>query len=246
MAKSSLPVLGVNIDHVATLRQLRGTKYPDILQAAEAAIRGGAGQITVHLREDRRHIQDRDVLLLRKTILVPLNFEMAATPAMVKFAKKIRPMRVCIVPEKRQEKTTEGGLAVQKNSKTLKKIIADLSKSKIKVSLFIEPDLKVVKLSKELGAVAVEFHTGSFCLKPTRSELKRIEQAGRLARKLGLEVHAGHGIDYENVRPLVALRDEEGHALIEEFNIGHSMICRSVFVGLETATREMGSQIWAP
>lgn len=245
-----LPRLGVNIDHVATLRQLRGTPYPDILEAARLAELGGAEQITIHLREDRRHIQDEDVKVLRSGLKVPMNLEMAATEAMTRFAIKIRPEWSCLVPEKRREVTTEGGLDLAGNRKRIAPVVARLKKAGIKVSLFIEPSLQAVKLSRELGADAVEFHTGRYCLatqqegvgarKRAASELERIRKAAVAAREAGIHPHAGHGFDYENVRPVVELD------LIEEFNIGHVIVCRAALVGLERAVREMVSAIHAP
>lgn len=251
------PRLGVNIDHVATLRQLRGTPYPSLVEAAALVEKAGGQQITVHLREDRRHIQDQDVLDLRENIGVLLNLEMAATDAMAKFALKVKPEWVCIVPEKRAEVTTEGGLALEKNEKRLAKVIQTLKKSKIKVSLFVEPSLKAMKLSARLGADAVELHTGRYCLATQggfgktsaakmKSEFERIRDAGMLARKLGLHVHAGHGFDYENVRPVTELIDSEGKPLIEEYNIGHAIVCRAVIVGMDQAVKEMVSAILAP
>lgn len=251
------PRLGINIDHIATLRQLRQTPYPDILEAARLAEIGGAEQITVHLREDRRHIQDEDVKKLRSKLKVMLNLEMAATDSMVKFAKKIGPDWVCIVPEKRQEVTTEGGLNLKKVRSKLAQFIQSLKKSKIKVSLFVEPTLSAVTLSKELGADAIELHTGCYCiatqkkggflLSPAaKNELKRIYEASLFAKKQGIHPHAGHGIDYQNVRPLVELMGPDQKFLIEEYNIGHSIVCRAALVGFEQATREMFAAIVAP
>ncbi len=257
MSTNQTPRLGVNIDHIATLRQLRGTPYPDILAAARAAELGGAEQITVHLREDRRHIQDEDVRLLRRELNVLLNLEMAVSPAMVRFAKRVLPDWVCLVPEKRQELTTEGGLDIKKYQVQVKSAITELRKTGIRVSCFIEPDLKAVKLSHQLGADAIEFHTGQFCLasqgafgarsvRRAQIELERLKKAALLARSLKLHVHAGHGFDFINVRPVVELESEEREPLIEEYNIGHSIVCRAVFVGLEQAVREMISAIQAP
>ena len=253
----SLARLGVNIDHVATLRQLRGTPYPDLLAAARLCEQAGAHQITVHLREDRRHIQDRDVLALRKSLRVPMNLEMAATDAMLRFALKVKPHAVCIVPEKRQEVTTEGGLNLRAAKTRLARMIPKLKAKGIRVSLFVEPSLEAVKLSAALGADAVELHTGRYCLAEqagkkaaARKELGRIEKAAQLARKLGLEAHAGHGFDAENVRPIAALeldrRDPSKAPLIQEFNIGHYLVCRAVEVGLLQAVREMLSALHAP
>lgn len=254
----ALPRLGVNIDHVATLRQLRETPYPDLREAARLSIAGGAEQITVHLREDRRHIQDQDVKDLRSSLTVPLNLEMAVSPAMVKFACQVRPDWVCLVPEKRKEVTTEGGLDVAKNKKAVANAIEKLKKAGIKISLFIEPSLSPVRLSQQLGADAVELHTGRFCLatqgafgkasqKKSETELERIRTAAELAIQLGIHAHAGHGFDYENVRRVVLLEDQKKKTpLIEEYNIGHAIVCRSVAVGLERAVREMVSSIQAP
>jgi pyridoxine 5-phosphate synthase len=255
-----LPLLGVNIDHVATLRQLRGTPYPDLLEAARCVEAAGGDQITVHLREDRRHIQDADVKLLRAELKIPLNLEMGATEEMVKIASRVRPDWSCLVPEKRQEVTTEGGLDLAKNKKRVGGAIEKLKRAGIKVSLFIEPSIQAVKLSHELGADAVELHTGRYCIatqeksgqraaKKAKSELERIEKAALLARKLGLRAHAGHGFDYENVRPVAALetvQDKKRIPLIEEYNIGHAIVCRAAIVGMTQAVREMISSIRAP
>ncbi len=237
------PRLGVNIDHLATLRQLRGTSYPDLIEALTIVEKAGADQITVHLREDRRHIQPQDVKELRARINILLNLEMAATESMVRFAQKIKPDIICLVPEKRQELTTEGGLNLAKNYKKISQTIQALKKSKIKVSLFVEPTLNSIKLSHALGADAVELHTGSFALASRASlkkEIFRIHSAVNTATQLGLRVHAGHGLDYKNIRLLLA---EPG---IEEYNIGHSIVCRAAMVGLERAVREMISALRAP
>lgn len=252
-----IPRLGVNIDHIATLRQLRGTPYPDLLAAAQICEKAGAHQITVHLREDRRHIQDQDVKLLRGSLRVPLNLEMAATEEMIRFAGRIRPDWVCLVPEKRNEVTTEGGLDVEKGKKRLSLGVARLKKAGIQVSLFVEPSVSAVRLSAEIGADAVELHTGKFCLaaqkglgarseKQATTELERIRKAGAEARRLGLHVHAGHGFDDINVRKVAELSDLAGKTLVEEYNIGHFIVCRSVSVGIEQAVREMISAITAP
>ena len=252
-----LPKLGVNIDHIATLRQLRGTPYPDILAAAKIVELAGGNQITVHLREDRRHIQDEDVRILRAHLNVPLNLEMAASEAMTKFASKIVPDWTCLVPEKRQELTTEGGLDVVKNKRAVGKTIAQLKKKSIKVSTFIEASPAQVKMSQELGADAIEFHTGRLCMAAQeslgaksksilKSETERLIKAALYAKKIGLHVHAGHGFDFENVRPVAALLDENKAPLIEEYNIGHAIVCRAALVGLERAVREMIAAIQAP
>ncbi|MBC7386040.1 MAG: pyridoxine 5'-phosphate synthase [Cryobacterium sp.] len=251
------PRLGVNIDHVATLRQLRGTPYPSLLDAAKLVEDAGGEQITVHLREDRRHIQDADVVALRGSLKVLLNLEIAATDEMSQFARKIKPDWVCIVPEKRAELTTEGGLDLEKHEKRVSRIVKELSSAGIKVSLFVEPSLKAMKATQKMGAIAVELHTGRYCLatqnglgklsqSKAEKELNRIRDAGMLARKLGLHVHAGHGFDYENVRAVAELMDAEGKPLIEEYNIGHAIICRAVIVGMDRAVREMVSAVLAP
>jgi pyridoxine 5-phosphate synthase len=246
-----LPKLGVNIDHFATLRELRGTPYPDLQDVAARVIRAGAHQITVHLREDRRHIQDADVFALRKQKLPSLNLEMAVSPEIIRIAHKVRPDWVCLVPEKRREVTTEGGLDVIRMKRSLGKVIEGFRKKKIRVSLFIEPDLKVVAASADLGADAVELHTGKYCNATQRrygarsaavaaSELKRIREAAVLAKKSGVHAHAGHGFDARNVRKVAAFD------LIEEYNIGHYIVCRAAVVGIDQAVREMVSAIQAP
>jgi pyridoxine 5-phosphate synthase len=252
-----LPRLGVNIDHIATLRQLRGTPYPDLLEAARMAEAGGAQQITAHLREDRRHIQDEDVRRLRSELKCLFNLEMAATEEMTRIALRIRPDWACIVPEKRREVTTEGGLDVAKNQKRIAATVSRLRRAGIRVSLFIEPSVRVVKLSRDCGADAVEFHTGKFCLATqqpdgahararAKAELERLRKAALAARKAGVRPHAGHGFDYENVRRAAELEDEEGQPLIDEYNIGHAIVCRAALVGFERAVREMVSAIAAP
>ncbi len=246
--------LGVNIDHVATLRQLRGTPYPSLLEAARFVENAGGAQITVHLREDRRHIQDRDVAELREALRIPMNLEIAATDAMVKIARKVRPEWVCLVPEKRTEVTTEGGLALEKNQKRIGRAVESLRAAGIRVSLFVEPTRKAMKLSAQLGADAVEIHTGKYCLTTqnpklagkVKSELARIQEAGNEARDLGIHVHAGHGFDYTNVRPVAELVDDDGQTLIEEYNIGHAIVCRAALVGMDQAVKEMVSAILAP
>lgn len=248
------PRLGVNIDHIATLRQLRGTPYPRLLELARLAEAGGAEQITVHLREDRRHIQDEDVRLLRAELKVPLNLEMAITPEMVRFALKVRPDWICLVPEKRRELTTEGGLDLTRNRKAAALAIQQLQKRGIRVSCFVEPSLESVEMSAELGADAVELHTGQFCLatqngfgarSPARvkKELIRIEKAAVRAQELGMHSHAGHGLDYENIKLITTLNTAQDRPLFEEYNIGHSIVCRAVAVGLEQAVAEMKALI---
>ena len=229
--------LGVNIDHVATLREARGTRYPDPVSAAVLVEKAGGDQITVHLREDRRHIQDTDVRLLRRTVQTELNLEMAATEEMVKFAIDLKPNLVTLVPEKRQELTTEGGLDVKKNRKRLAEYVPKLIKSGVRVSLFINPDEEDVALSAELKSDAIEIHTGSYAEARTeeqaRAELARIAVAARLGKSKGLWVAAGHGLHYQNTAAVAAIRE------IVEFNIGHSIIARALFVGIEAAVREM-------
>jgi pyridoxine 5-phosphate synthase len=229
--------LGVNIDHVATLRQARFTPYPDLIEAAKICEKAGADGITVHLREDRRHIQDRDVYSLRKIVKTKLNLEMAATGQIVEIALRVVPDEVCLVPEKRRELTTEGGLDVWGQRRKLAGVINRLNKKGILVSLFIDPEPKQVRAAKEVGANCVELHTGTYAeAKGERSrlkELKKLKQAGKLAVEMGLRLNAGHGLNYQNVRPVARIPG------IEDLNIGHSIICRSVFVGLAQAVREM-------
>lgn len=229
--------LGVNIDHVATLRQARGGVQPDPVAAAAVAELAGADGITVHLREDRRHIQDRDLTLLRQTVKSRLNLEMAATDEMVGIALSVVPDMVTLVPEKRQELTTEGGLDARFLADRLKEVVERLHGGGIPVSLFIDPDPDQVKAADRIGADYVEIHTGRYAdargWKERDAELVAIENAVKLARKLGLGVNAGHGLDYLNIKPLTAISG------IEEYNIGHSIVSRAVFVGLDRAVREM-------
>ncbi len=229
--------LGVNIDHVATIRQARGGVEPDPLAAAAIAELAGADGITIHLREDRRHIQDRDLRLLRQTVKTRLNLEMAATEEMVAIALAVKPEMCTLVPEKRQELTTEGGLDVQLLLKTVAEAVAKLKEGGIIVSLFIDPDPDQVKSANKAGADFVEIHTGAFAEatgeKRQGEELQKIENAIKLAAKLGLGVNAGHGLNYGNIKRLVRLGG------IEEFNIGHSIISKAVLVGLDRAVREM-------
>lgn len=229
--------LGVNVDHVATVRQARRTVEPDPVTAAALAELAGADSITVHLREDRRHIQDRDVEILRRTVKTKLNLEMAATDEMVGIALKLRPDSVTLVPEKRAELTTEGGLDVVQQRQVLKQPIELLRQAGIVVSLFIDPELEQIKAAHRLGAEVIEIHTGNYCdavnSEVRRNELARIEAAVRAGRKLGLGISAGHGLDYRNVGAVVALGG------IEEYNIGHSIVSRAVLVGMEQAVREM-------
>jgi pyridoxine 5-phosphate synthase len=240
--------LHVNIDHVATLRQARGTRYPDPLWAAPLVELAGADGITVHLREDRRHIQDRDVRLLRQTVRGALNLEMAATDEMVAIALEVKPDIVSLVPEKRAERTTEGGLDViaaqaQSNS-AVGRAIERLLAAGIAVSLFIDPSEEAVQASKQLGAPRIELHTGDYCERahpidaaPGDTELARLHRAATRGAELGLHVAAGHGLDYVNVGPVAAIAE------IEELNIGHAIVARAVLVGMERAVREMRAAI---
>ncbi len=232
-----LPRLGVNVDHIATVRQARHASYPDPVAAAVLAELGGAAQITVHLREDRRHIQDRDVQLLRQTVQTRLNLEMAATPEMLRTAFEIRPDMVTLVPERRQEVTTEGGLDVLGHKDNLKRFIADLKQAELKVSLFIDPDIEQVQMSSRLGADAIELHTGRFCEAKTsdvrREEHRRLVDAAKTAVKVKLACYAGHGIHYDNVVDIASITE------IEELNIGHSIVARALLTGMERATADM-------
>jgi pyridoxine 5-phosphate synthase len=229
--------LGVNIDHVATLRQARGVKYPDPVTAAALVEMAGADGIVVHLREDRRHIQDRDVHILRETVKTKLNLEMAATPEMVKIASEAKPHMVTLVPEKREELTTEGGLNVGGNKGTLTKTIAQLKANGITLSLFIDPNGQQIEASKEVGADFVELHTGCYCDATTRDEedkeYKNLLDAVSIAYELDLGINAGHGLNYFNVKRIAEIKE------IEELSIGHSIVARAVLVGLDRAVRDM-------
>lgn len=233
-----MPRLGVNIDHVATLRQQRREGFPSPAKAAAECQRSGADGITMHLREDRRHIQDSDLPAVRKAVRIPINLEMALNPGIVKFALAFVPEHACIVPEKRKELTTEGGLDAVSARKTLKKVIPQMRAKKIQVSLFIDPDEEQVRCAAELGADAIEIHTGTYAQAKgvrRKKELERIRKAAKLAAGLGLDVHAGHGIDYENVLPLLKIPE------IKEYNIGFSIVTEAVFTGLHQAVRRMKS-----
>jgi pyridoxine 5-phosphate synthase len=232
-----MPLLGVNIDHVATLRQARQTTEPDPVWAAAMAELGGADQITVHLREDRRHIQDRDLRLLKESVNVRLNLECACVEEMLTIAVATKPHQVCLVPEKRTEVTTEGGLDVVGNREKVAYAVKRLTDAGIFVSLFVDPTADQVELSKDIAAGAVELHTGAYAeagYTPARdAELAKIAAASSLAASLGLKVDAGHGLTYKNVTPVAEIAE------IAELNIGHSIISRSVFVGIQQAVREM-------
>ena len=229
--------LGVNIDHVATVRNARGENYPDPLRAALQAEKCGAESVTIHLREDRRHINELDLKRIITKLRIPLNLEIAATKEMLKIALKRKPPFICIVPEKRKEITTEGGLNLNYRRKFLAIIIKKLKKNRSRVSLFIEPNLKDIKDSKNLNADCVEIHTGKFCNlvnknKNYKKELVKIKNAINYGNKLGLEIHAGHGLTYKSARILSNIQG------IKEFNIGHFLVGESIFVGLERAIKK--------
>jgi len=236
--------LGVNIDHVATIRNARGEKYPDPVYAAKLAEKAGADGITAHLREDRRHIIDNDIRRLKAEISIPLNMEMASTDEMVSIASSVKPNACCIVPEKREELTTEGGLDIISNKSKLLTHVNELKKHNIKISLFIDPDFDQIEAAKEIGADIIELHTGTYCknfdkerqlAKPieTHKELKRLFEGAELAEKLSLECHAGHGLTYESVGAIAQIEQ------IKELNIGHFIIAESIFVGIEDCIRNM-------
>lgn len=231
------PKLGVNIDHIATLRQLRRSVFPDLLLAAGICESAGADSIVVHLREDRRHIQDADVYALRRQVKTKLNLEMSVAPEIVRIACKIKPDQSTLVPERRQELTTEGGLDVVRMAAKVEKAVVSLKKKDIDVSLFIEPLRPQIKIAKELGVDIIEFHTGQYANSRTKKELarnlSRLKEAVSYAHNLGLVVNAGHGLDYNNVCAIARLEH------IHELNIGYSIVCNSVFVGLGQAVREM-------
>lgn len=229
--------LGVNVDHVATIRQARGGSSPDPVEAAVLAESAGCDGITIHLREDRRHIQDRDLAILKRTVKTRLNLEMAATQDMVKIALDVKPQTVTLVPERREELTTEGGLEVAMNMDYLKKVTGLLRDAEIRVSLFVDPDMEQIKASHRVGANAIEIHTGKYAESKTRSEAEeeygKIVNTAKVAEKLKLEVIAGHGLDYHNVRAIVEIAE------IVEVNIGHSIVSRALMAGMERAVREM-------
>ena len=229
--------LGVNIDHVATVRNARGEIYPSPLKAALLAEKSGADSVTIHLREDRRHINELDLKQIKSKLRIPLNLEIAATQEMLKIALKRKPPFICIVPEKRQEITIEGGLNLNHNKKFLKKIIHKLKKNKSRISLFIEPSEKDIKDSNLLGANCVEIHTGKFCnlvnkKKNYKSELKKIANIVDIGNNLGLEVHAGHGLTYESAKILSKISG------ISEFNIGHFLVGESIFLGMSKTIKK--------
>lgn len=229
--------LGVNIDHVATVRQARRTDEPDPVWAAVLAELGGADGITLHLREDRRHIQDRDLRILRETVRVKLNLEMACSDEIIAIACQVKPDQATLVPERREEITTEGGLDVAGQKSRVAEVAHRLREAGISVSLFLDPDPRQIDAAAELGADAVELHTGRYALAPPgpkrQAELDQLRQMGARIRQAGMALHAGHGLTYQNVRPIAAI---EG---MHELNIGHSIVARAIFVGIEQAVREM-------
>ena len=228
--------LGVNIDHVATVRNARGGDNPDPVRAAMLAQEAGADGITAHLREDRRHIRDEDIVALTQNLKVPLNLEMAATDEMLAIALKARPHAACIVPEKREERTTEGGIDCVGQHNRLKPIVSALTEAGIRVSMFIEPDRKQLDAARALGAPVVELHTGAYANAQGAARehlLKKIHNAAEFGADLGLEIHAGHGLTYENVKPVAAI------AHLRELNIGHFLVGEAIFVGLEASIRKM-------
>lgn len=232
-----MPKLGVNIDHVATLRQARRGVLPDPVYAAYLCEKAGADSIVAHLREDRRHIQDKDILILRKNIRTKLNLEMSIAPEIVKIACKVKPYQATLVPEKRKELTTEGGLDVAANLKKVAAVIKKLEKKGIRVSLFIDPDQKQINASKSAGAKIIELHTGRYADAKTNQEkikfFNQVKSAVSYAKSKKLTVNAGHGLDYANAKDVAAIKG------IEELNIGYSIICKSLYVGLFKAVREM-------
>ncbi|MBF0170047.1 MAG: pyridoxine 5'-phosphate synthase [Nitrospinae bacterium] len=236
-----MPLLGVNVDHIATVRQARRATYPDPLDGAKAAVAAGACQITVHLREDRRHIQDHDVLRIKKSVASRLNLEMAVAEEIVLFALKVRPWQVTLVPERRQEVTTEGGLDLIKGRRRLREVIPRFRAKKILVSLFIDPDPAQVAVAKTLGADAVEFNTGAYAEARTKRgasvELAKLKRGVAQAVGLGLTCHAGHGLTLSNVGPVAAIPG------IGELNIGHALVSRALMVGFGEAVREMRQAI---
>lgn len=232
--------LGVNIDHVATIRNARGGAFPDPVRAAHLAAKAGADGITAHLREDRRHISDKDIARLRADLTIPLNLEMAATDEMTEIALKHLPHAACIVPEKREERTTEGGLDAAGGHNHLLPIISQLKEAGIRVSLFIEPDAQQMEAALAMGAPVVEIHTGAYCEaalagneQKERDELERIAKAAEFGASKGLEVHAGHGLTFDTVGPIAKI------TALQELNIGHFLIGEAIFIGLEASVREM-------
>jgi pyridoxine 5-phosphate synthase len=241
MDKYHRVLLGVNVDHVATLRQARGTRYPDPVYAATLAEEAGADGITIHLREDRRHIQERDVRVMMQTLQTRMNLEMAVTEEMVHFALSVKPAHCCLVPEKREELTTEGGLDVVGQIDRVRDAVARLSAANIEVSLFIDPEQDQIAAAANVGAPVIEIHTGAYAdastVEQQEAELLRIQQGVQYGVQLGLTVNAGHGLNYHNVEPIAAIKG------IHELNIGHGIIARALFAGLPEAVREMSRLI---
>jgi len=229
--------LGVNVDHVATLRQARGGEDPDPVEAARVCEKAGAHSIVMHLREDRRHIQDADLFRAKRLLSIKLNLEMSIAPSIVKIAVRLRPAQATLVPEKRMERTTEGGLDVFKKKSGLRRGIETLKEKRILVSLFIDPDLRQLEEAARLGADAVEFHTGDYAnqtsLQGAEKEWRRLKRAVEAARAMGITAHAGHGLDYRNVERIMKIKG------LEELNIGYSIVTRAVWVGLDRAVRDM-------
>ena len=231
------PRLGVNIDHVATVRNARGEEYPSPLRAALLAQKFGANSITIHLREDRRHIKDKDLFEIKKKLKIPLNLEMAPTQEMLKISLKYKPDYVCIVPEKRSEITTEGGLNLKTKYNTIKNIIKKLKKNRIRVSLFVEPNIQDIKIAKKILADCIEIHTGKICNlhnqnKSIKKEFLKIKKTVNFANKIGLDVHAGHGITFSSAKILSKING------ITEFNIGHFIIGESIFIGIRASIKK--------
>ena len=228
--------LGVNIDHVATVREARGSAYPDPVRAAKLAETAGADGITAHLREDRRHISDADIERLSRELRIPLNLEMAATDEMLAIALRAKPHAACIVPEKREERTTEGGIDAAGQHNRLAPLVRQLGAARIRVSMFVEPDKQQLDASKALGAPVVELHTGAYCdaVGATKERLlERIREAAAYGDSIGLEIHAGHGLTFDNVKPIAAIPQ------IRELNIGHFLVGEAIFIGLENSIRRM-------
>jgi pyridoxine 5-phosphate synthase len=232
--------LGVNIDHIATIRNARGGIHPDPVQGALIAQKSKADGITLHLREDRRHIRDEDLIRIKKIIKLPINLEMAPTQEMLKIAIKTKPHAVCIVPEKRQEITTEGGLDIIKYQTLLANMIKQLHENKIKVSLFVDPDLNQINIAKKINANIIEIHTGEYCKAKGKKQIEQfnlIKQMAIHANKIGLECHAGHGLDYKTAKKIASINQ------IVELNIGHFLIGEAIFIGLENAIKKMRKTI---
>ena len=243
MTRESSILLGVHVDHVATIRQARGTRYPDPVVAALVAEQSGADSITIHVREDRRHIQERDLEILQQISQTRVNLEMAATTSMLKIALRVRPADCCLVPERRAELTTEGGLDVAGQRKKVRAACARLEHSGIRVSLFVDPVKKQLDASRDVGATVVEIHTGAYAEAATESsglrELERIRNACAYAEELGLRVHAGHGLNYRNVQRIAAIRN------VRELNIGHAIVAQALFDGFAGAVARMKSLMLA-